>query len=175
MSTGASTRLVLFHDSVAPRVLSLGGISVLSATSNGNVLGIIKATVVFSESVFGFSSDKISVTGGSILNLSIRSNTGLKTTDTFEFEIFPFEQDTMVQIFIPANVVTDQAGNTNAFSSTLSVRHDLQPPSVMDFSATTLGSIAENTFDVKLVFDEPVANFSSSAINVLGGMPARLC
>ncbi len=74
-----------------------------------------------------------------------------------------------MHISLAANAVKDKAGNLNAASHSVVVRHDLIPPTAKEFKATESGIVTNKVFDVKLVFDEPIANLSSSAIEVIGG------
>ncbi len=56
-----------------PQVLSLSGVSTHSVVEAGE-LGIIEATLIFNEAVYGLSADKLSIIGGSILNMRSESN-----------------------------------------------------------------------------------------------------
>jgi len=94
-------------------------IPTLSTTSN-TVSGPFEVDLVFDENINGLTTNDFDITNGTISNLS-------GTGSTFDFNVNPTSEGEVI-IYLPANRVTDDAGNGNVLSNTLNVQYDANTP-----------------------------------------------
>ncbi|MCG8700739.1 MAG: Ig-like domain-containing protein [Bacteroidales bacterium] len=139
-----------------------------SITSNASatVNGIFEVTVTFSEKVFGFkpieNTDIMQIANGSVQSYSDVNNDG----KVFNIKINPSSSG-QVSVSVPANVVTDVAGNHNTASAeTINVNADIVGPTL------TIGSNANRVnavFDINITTSEAVTGFTEDDIVVTNG------
>ncbi|GAB4235197.1 MAG: hypothetical protein Tsb0034_09240 [Ekhidna sp.] len=111
-------------------------------------------TATFSEVVNDFDLSDIQTTNGSVSNL----NTGNNQTFTFNFTA---SNEGTVSVSIPEAVVTDNAGNPNTGSNTISYTYDITPPSVVITSSVGSPSNALSA-TLTLEFSEEVTDLTLS-------------
>ena len=135
------------------------------ATTSDDTLTIIFTT---SEAVNDFTSEDLSVTGGSIVSFTATSET--------VYTIVYASGVGNNALSIPANAFTDAAGNGNAQIDLLSWTYDNIAPEIVITAATSDGSALETgrtTNDSSLVVtfavSELVTGLDSSDISVTGG------
>ena len=157
----ASNVLRVTFDSAAPSpALSTDAASPTNAAS-------VTVTVDFGEPIDAatFTLDDISVTGG---DASVLAQDG-PTTQDYTFTVTP-SSDGQVTVTIPADRVTDPAGNSNTASNPLSVTFDrtaFGPALSTDAASPTNAASVTVTVD----FGEPIdaATFTLDDISVTGG------
>ena len=157
----ASNPLSVTFDSAAPApTLST------DATSPTNAASVI-VTVDFGEPIDGatFTLDDISVTGGDASGLAQEG----ATTQQYAFTVTP-SSDGQVTVSIPADRVTDPAGNNNTASNPLSVTFDSAAPAPT-LSTDTASPTNAASVTVAVDFGEPIdgATFTLDDISVTGG------
>jgi hypothetical protein len=138
---------------------------VAGATTSDDTLTIIFTT---SEAVNDFTSDDLSVTGGSIVSFTATSET--------VYTIVYASGTGNNALSIPANAFTDAAGNGNAQIDLLSWTYDNIAPEIVITAATSDGAALETgrtTNDSSLVVtfavSELVTGLDSSDISATGG------
>ncbi|OGV73160.1 MAG: hypothetical protein A3K18_01655, partial [Lentisphaerae bacterium RIFOXYA12_64_32] len=118
----------------------------------------IPVTIRFTEPVFGFTADNVTVRGGNVVNF-------LGANDTYTVNVDPdlttdLNGDGTVEITVTvtANQAADAAGNPNTASNTFAVAADQTPPTIAAFStATPDGSYSVGCrIDITVQFSEPV-------------------
>lgn len=149
--------LVVIHDSVEPKVVSL--------TSNPGNQSPIPVTVVFSEPVTGFDDNSVVVTGG--VALPIANIPGAK--DTFVFEVVPSRDSVVLRIQISAQSVQDGVGNLNSELATLLVNYDFVAPQV-ELKSDMASHVSLSPMPVTVLFSEPVVGFKLEHISFQGGV-----
>ena len=132
----------------------------------------VTVAVDFGEPINGttFTASDISVTGG---KASVLAQDGL-TTQKYNFTVTP-TSDGEVTVTIPADSVTDPAGNDNAASNTLRMTFDSTRPSpTLSTDAASPTNAASVT--VAVDFGEPIdpATFTISDVSVTGGAASSL-
>ncbi|AWB67163.1 hypothetical protein C2869_12270 [Saccharobesus litoralis] len=154
-NTGAN-ELSLTVDTLLPTIAISSNDSALSI---GDVATL---TFTLSETSSDFSSDDITVVGGSLSDFS-----GSGTSYTAS--LTPNSASTTdATINVAASSFTDSAGNNNSAASQLSLSVDTVAPSIAisaDAAALKLGEVAQLTFTIS----ESVTGFSESDIQVSGG------
>ena len=143
-------------DLVRPSVV----ISDVPTTSQNSDFDI---TITFSESVTGFQSSDISLTGTATARVVLAGS-----GTTYTASITPIGSGDLT-IRVPANVAQDDVSNNNTASREHTVSVDLVRPSV---SITGVPTIPQNgAFDVTITFSESVTGFVAGDIS-LGGSAA---
>ena len=156
-----SNALSITFDSAAPApTLSTDTASPTNAAS-------VTVAVDFGEPIDGatFTLDDISVTGG---DASVLAQGGA-TTQQYAFTVTP-SSDGQLTVSIPADRVTDPAGNGNTASNTLSITFDSAAPAPT-LSTDTASPTNAASVIVTVDFGEPIdgATFTLDDISVAGG------
>ncbi|AHI06190.1 hypothetical protein BDW_08450 [Bdellovibrio bacteriovorus W] len=141
-------------DTDAPEVALSSEVADYFSASNFEVL------VDFSEAIIGFSIEDIVVTNGTASALS-----GGPTR--YKVLVTPAAQG-LVTVAIPADVITDLAGNGNKQSPVLSRTFDSVRPS-LSLSSAVKNSFNSADFLVLAQFSEVVTDFSESDVVVTNG------
>ena len=136
----------------------------LSITSahHGTATGPVTYTFSFSEDVSGFTTENITVTGGTKQDGSF-SGSG----DTYSIVVSPTDatQGT-ITVDVDAGVATDAAGNSNIAATQFTQAFDTQAPSLSISSDTTA---PPPDLSPSPSFSEDVSGFSAENITVTGG------
>ncbi|MCT7961168.1 Ig-like domain-containing protein [Laspinema sp. D1] len=119
-SNTASAPLTLTADITAPTVI----LATTAAASTVNAPFSVSAT--FSKIVTGFAANDITVTNGTISNL-----TG--SGSTYSFTVTPTGSGP-VTVNVPAGGVTDAVGNSNSAAAPLTLTADTTPPNATSFT-----------------------------------------
>jgi len=155
-SSVASAKLTITVDSAAlVPVISSSSPSLLNVNS-------FDVTVLFGKEVTGLTASKITVLGGSLSNL-VEAD---RASGRYTFNVLA-AADGSVTVLVPAGVVTDLAGNTNAASNNLPRTIDRikpQPTFSVPFASVT----NQSTFDVTVDFNESVTGFELTDLIVSG-------
>ncbi len=106
---------ILIGDAVAPEVVLSSSVPTATNVSTQSF------TATFSETVIGFEVNDISVSNGTVANLSENSSL------VYTFDVTPADEGT-VEVSIPAGVLTDNFLNPNDGSNTISFIYDITPP-----------------------------------------------
>lgn len=114
--TNLSSNKAIIIDTESPSGTITSTISVNSTTASSSII----FTVTFDEDVENFTVDDISVSNASISNFALTS-----ANTTWTFSISPISSGT-VSVSVPAELLTDQAGNTNSAVSAFSFNYS--PP-----------------------------------------------
>ncbi len=122
----------------------------------------MQVTVTFSEPVTNFTASSVSVGNGRVTGVS-------GSAAAYTMTVNP-TADGPVSVSVAAGVVADAAGNGNTASSTLTRTYDVTPPMV-ELSSETSERFNEAAapMTVKVVFNEPVTNFTAASVTVLNG------
>ncbi|MEM6641588.1 MAG: cadherin domain-containing protein [Bacteroidota bacterium] len=131
-----------------------------------------EVVATFSEAVTPLMLSDISVSGGIISNLVTLNNISF----TFDLDI---SAEGPISLNIPADVVADNAGNTNLASNTLNFLFDETPPVAVITTSSDPVTNAE-TADLSIEFSENVLGFSLSSLaginvsfeNLVGASPS---
>ena len=150
----ASDTLSRTYDSIGPTV-SLS----TEATEPTNASPFV-VTVEFSESVNGFSDTDIGIGNGSISDFS-------GSGSSYTFNVSPAGQGP-VTVNVPAGSATDDAGNENSASATLSRTYD-SVVSTVSLSSEATEPINASPFAVTVEFSESVNGFSDTDIGIGNG------
>ncbi|MCG8697244.1 MAG: Ig-like domain-containing protein, partial [Bacteroidales bacterium] len=117
-------------------------------------------TFAFSEAIVGLlGNDIITVNNGVVNNLSPVNN------KTFTAEIAP-TQTGKVFVSLKADKLKDENGNFNNASEVLIVNADMEGPAI---KLSTVSSLVNAAFSVKIQFSEKVSNFEEDHITVTNG------
>lgn len=149
-----ATQFSIVHDVTAPTV------SLATTSSSPTKESTIPVTITFSESVTGFESGDVTVSGGTIANFS-----GSATSYSFDLVT---SADGMLTVDVGSNVATDAAGNGNTAATQFTVVHDATAPTV-SLAATSSSPTNNSTIPVNILFSESVAGFESGDVTVSGG------
>jgi len=165
-SNNASTSSdnVVTYDITPPTVVINQSSGQLDPTNASPIL----FSVIFSESVTGFSSSDISFTGSTdpdTLNASI-SGTG----PNYTVSVTGMVENHTVMASIPANSVQDNAGNFNLVSSSTdnSVYYDAPPSVTINQSSEQTDPVNSGPLVFDVTFSEPVFGFTNSDISFTG-------
>jgi hypothetical protein len=120
----------------------------------------IPVRLQFSEAVTGFSLSDLSLTNGSASDLTGSGN-------SYRFLVTPLA-DGVVRVGLPGGVVRDAAGNLNFFATPLSIVSDRTAP-IAKVTSPLASPTNADVIPFKVSFDEPVAGFSQSDINIANG------
>lgn len=131
------------------------------STANTNVSGTFDVTVEASEDIRGLGADDFTVTNGSVSNLT--GNGSIYTAT-----IVP-ESAGEVTVLLPADAVTDVAGNSNAASTTLRVVYNIADDPAPTVTLSLAGSGTEGTFLVNAQFSEDVTDLAEDDFIVSNG------
>ncbi len=126
-------------------------------TTNANPIPI---TITFSEPVSGLALDDLSVTNGSVQNL-----TGSGTS--YSCEVVP-ESDGVVGVELRSSSVTDAAGNPNSAPPTLQRTYDSTRP-ITQIDSSITERFNAPSFPITISFGEAVTDFDISDISVTNG------
>ncbi|WP_193556228.1 immunoglobulin-like domain-containing protein [Paenibacillus ginsengarvi] len=118
-------------------------------------------TIIFSESVTGFTASGITVTNGTLSNFQ-QSNDRMFTATVSAVA----EGDIVLQI--GADAALDKASHGNLASPEFRVAYDATSPTVA-VSSTETSSTKQSPFDVTVSFSEAVTGFSAGSLNVTNG------
>ena len=143
-------------DLVHPSV-SITGVPPTSQNSDFDI------TIMFSESVTGFQSSDISLTGTATAAATVSAFSGSGTTYTAS--ITPTGSGDLT-IRVPANVAQDDVSNNNTASRAHTVSVDLVRPSVVISDVPTTSQNSD--FDITIMFSESVTGFQASGILLTG-------
>ena len=135
--------------------------SVTIGVPSGTQTGAFDATITFSETVLGFASSDVSLTGSAASITAWRAN-GDNTIYTAT--ITPMASGT-VTISVSADVATDAAGNPNTEATSQPVTVDVDPPEV---SISVPSGVQNGAFDVTITFTETVSGFVQSDVSLTG-------
>ena len=117
--------------------------------------------VSFSVEITGFELDDIVVNNGEAVNLS-------GSEKDFYFEINP-ENNGVVTVVIPSNVVQNENGDFNLSSDTLSFLFDDTRPEVL-ISSSIASPTKQTPIPFNITFSEPVLGFDESDLNLSAGI-----
>lgn len=120
----------------------------------------IPVTVMFSESVTGFSSSDIVVTNASVSGFS-------GSGASYSFNLNPSAQG-VITASISANAAQDAAGNGNEAALELSRTYDTTAPTIA-MASTAPSSTSASPIPVTVSFSEAVIGFSVGDLNVTNG------
>ena len=128
--------------------------------------GAFNITITFSESVTGFGSTDISLTGDATATVTTLTGSGSDYTAL----ITPTTSGDVI-IQVPANVAEDTGSNPNTASDPHTVSVDL-PPTVVISDVPT--SVQSGAFNVTITFSEDVTGFESTDISLTGDATATV-
>ncbi len=150
----SATQLSVSYDGTAPTI-SLSSTSMDPTNDNP-----IPVTIIFSESVTGFTSEDVIVSGGTIENF-----TGSSTS--YSFDLIP-DSDGTLTVDVAEGVATDAVGNDNTAATQLSVEYNVTSPTV-SLATTSATATNNSTIPVTITFSESVTGFNSEDVVVSGG------
>jgi hypothetical protein len=164
-SASTSTDNSVTFDSVPPTVTINQAVGQADPT-NGSP---IKFTVVFSEAVLGFTGSDISFVGSTVGGTLQASISG--TGPTYTVNVTGMNGVGTVVASIPANAVTDLAGNANPSGSTSTdnvVSFDNVPPTVTINQAAGQLDPTNQSIAYTVIFSEAVSGFTASDVSFAG-------
>jgi len=150
----SSETLTRVYDPTAPDV------SLISSTPQYTTQPLISLTVNFSESVNDFTEQDLQLTN--ISEISSFSGSG----NVYNLQLIPENQGN-VEIVVPENIATDDAGNGNNASESLIRYYDSIAPSV-SITSTTRETTNVSPIPITIVFDEMVKGLEASDIVTYG-------
>ena len=148
-----SNKLTVAIDTKSPTVTITGPTTTQS--------GEFDVTITFTESVSGFVSSDVSLTGSAASITGWRSNSD---NTVYTVTITPTASGA-VTVSVAANLATDAAGNPNTAAPAKTVTIDVDAPMV------TIGvpsGTQTSTFNVTITFTETVSGFTQSDISLMG-------
>lgn len=154
-SNTASEEYVLYLDSKAPKVTLS---STVSGTSSAETFPV---TATFSETVTDFTLSDISVTNGTVAELTDNGN------NSYSFDLIP-EKDGEVIVSVAAASVTDSASNSNKISNRVRIISDRSPPVITGITSTETGPSKAARIPVTVTFSEEVMGFDDADLAVTG-------
>ncbi|MDI1255667.1 MAG: Ig-like domain-containing protein [Flavobacterium sp.] len=126
-------------------------LTITSSATNPTNLNPIPVTFTFSESVTGFDSSDVVVTGGSIGSVSgSGANYTANITPT---------ADGAITVNVAAAKATDAATNGNTAATQLSRTSDRTSPTIVSMNASVANPTNSNSFTLTITFSESVSNF----------------
>ncbi len=133
-------------------------------TSSLEVSGPFDASINFSEEVFGLNGDDLMIENGTLVEL-------IGNGSNYSMTILPTTGG-MVNIQIPSDIATDEAGNGNIASGVFGVTYmDDDAPSV---ELIPESEMVDSIFAVQINFSEPIENLDISHFNVSNGAAIQL-
>ena len=151
-SLGANKAIVI--DAVAPTV------AFNSAAPNPTNTSQIPVTVMFSESVSGFTAGDITTSNGTVSNFA-------GSGSTYTFDLVPSGQG-LVTANIAAGVAQDAAGNGNTAATQFSRTYDSSAPTV-SFNSAAPNPTTTSPIPVTVNFNESVTGFTAGDITTSNG------
>ncbi|MGA2499687.1 MAG: hypothetical protein ABSH20_18270, partial [Tepidisphaeraceae bacterium] len=152
------------YDNVRPTVTINQAVTQRDPTNEA----AIHFTVVFSEPVVGFTGAKVTLGGtAGATTATVVSGDGT----TFDIAVSGMSHVGTVTARIPANAVTDPAGNNNRASTTTdnTVNFDNVPPSVtIDQAGGQIDPTNASPINFTVVFSKPVTGFDQSGVAIGG-------
>ncbi|HAA18468.1 MAG TPA: hypothetical protein DCP28_06760, partial [Cytophagales bacterium] len=161
-STGQGT---ILGDDQAPAVPT---VSIPSVTNSLTNQGTLSVSLTFNEPISGLALSDLSLSHGSVSNLS--PATGVGDTFTFDWDISGTGDGTKT-VGLPANRVVDGIGGNNVASNVVAIRYDATAP-MLSFSSITVGDGEPTNSDSVIVranFGEDVSGFDAADINSTNG------
>ncbi len=166
-NTAASNTITRTYtsDTTAPTV------SITSTAPNPTNSGPIPVSVTFSEAVNGFTSNDLTISGGTVSNFS-----GSDGDASYSFDLTP-SADGALTVDINAAVAADAAGNDNEAATQFSITYDSDAPgasavSIASDNTPSTGATVGDTITLSLTFDEavvaPTVTIQGEAANVSG-------
>ena len=134
---------------------------------SGTQTGTFDATIMFSETVSGFVSSDVSLTGSAASITAWNANTD---NTVYTATITPTASGT-VTVGVDANVATDAANNQNTAATSKTVTVDVDRPTV---SISVLSDVQNSAFDVTITFSEAVSDFEQSDMSLTGTATASI-
>jgi subtilisin-like proprotein convertase family protein len=132
---------------------------------------VIKFTVVFSEPVFGFSSEDVQV-GGTAFGPGAAPSVGVTQTGATSYNVTVSGMTVSGDVVatIPAGAVQDAAGNANNTSTSVDnkVEYDTPPTVVVERAPGQLNPTNGSTINFRVTFSEPVVGFATGDVSVTG-------
>ena len=145
----ASDTLILYFDNSKPRPI----LSSLAQTPTKNPE--FDVSVQFTEYVVNFDPNDIVYTNSEIISIE-----EIEPGRSYKY-IFRALVDGFAEVHMPSQICTDQAGNVNYSSNTISVKFDTRPPgAVLTAYPDTLVNLLNYTF--RVTFDESVTGLDSA-------------
>ncbi len=142
------------------RTADLSGPTVTLAAPAGPVNAPFAVTLTFSKPVTGLTASDLAVTNGTA--------SGLSGTGPYTVTITPVA-DGPVTVSLPADAVTDSAGNGNAASATLTRVHDATAPVLTITRAPGQPDpVVANQVSFVVESNEPVSDLTSGEVTVGG-------
>lgn len=121
---------------------------------------LIPFHIQFSEPVNGFAGNDIAISNGTLNSISGGGA-------SYDILVSP-SADGLVTVNVPAAVAKDAAGNNNRAATPVSVRSDRIAP-IADVTSPSASPTNGDVIPFRVAFDEPVAGFSQSDINIANG------
>ncbi|WP_413578542.1 Ig-like domain-containing protein [Bdellovibrio sp. HCB290] len=126
---------------------------------------IVSLSLAASETIVDFQNSDFQVINGNILSIA-----GSGDSYTVQVEA---QSEGQVSVLIPVNKVTDEAGNHNLASNTLTYFYDVAPPT-MGMSLPNGSPTATSPILVDLVSTEPLLDFTSADLVSTNGTVGTL-
>ena len=111
-----------------------------TGTSGPTNVATISFTVQFSENVSGFDAGDITVSSGTIQNLTLASSPP-PAASQYTFDVANSADQATLTVSIPAGAAQDAATNGNVVSNTISIDIDRTTPTVSSAAATSTMSV----------------------------------
>ena len=129
---------------------------------SGVQTGAYDVTITFTETVSGFVSSDVSLSGSTASITAWRAN---NSNTVYTATITPAASGT-VTLNVSSGVATDAAGNPNTAATSRTVTVDIDRPTV------TIGvpsGVQTGTFNTTITFSETVSGFTQSDVSLTGG------
>lgn len=152
----ATTSAVVNYDSVKPSVV------ISSSVSSPTNLSLIPITFTFSENIMGFNESQIGVTNGVTSAGSLAGGSGVYTVN-----VLPNANAT-VAINLPANKLTDLAGNSNTAATQFNITSDTIVPT-LTISSTAPANTNISPIPFTFTFSKSVTGFVVGDIQITNG------
>ncbi|MEY2518471.1 MAG: hypothetical protein QOF24_230 [Verrucomicrobiota bacterium] len=162
-NTSTSTDNTVTYDNVQPSVT----INQASTQSDPTNASPINFTVVFSESVTGFSASGVTLSGTAGATSKVVTGSGT----TYNVAVSGMTSQGTVIATVPAGGAADGAGNTNGVSTSTdnTVTYDnVQPSVTINQAAGQADPTTSSPINFTVVFSEPVSGFGSSGVTLSG-------
>ena len=148
IADAATNQLASFSDQDVTNTLDATTpvVTIATTASDPTNADPVPFTITFSEQVTGFTASDITVSSGTVQNISL---TPSQSVTSYTFTVAGSADGSVLSVSMSANVVQDTDGNNNAASNTISVSVDRTAPTV------TAASVVDTT-TIRLVLSEPV-------------------
>ena len=153
----AAEQFAIEADSSAPDVS-------IASTDEAPVGGSFQVTITFTEPVFGFEANDLTIGNGKVDGLS-------GSGATYIADITP-SADGTITVDVVAGIAQDAAGNDNTAATQFSIESDRTAPSVS--IATTSAGPVSGAFSITVTFTEAVTGFVVGDITVGNGSASSL-